>query len=191
MSDGAPVDETAQELDQCFRDHYLNLMRHASFMTRGDTALADDLVQDAFLAAVRSWHELRTKSQAEQRAWLRATVRNLAVTAFRHNSMKRRRQSELDDLYHERESETDREAIFGIALKQCWLAIDGMPEGQHLVALLRWKEGLTPLEIADALGIAVGTVHAQLHNARRRLRAELGPYDPFAEDHPEGGDDVD
>jgi DNA-directed RNA polymerase specialized sigma24 family protein len=65
-----------------------------------------------------------------------------------------------------------------------------MPEGQHLVALLRWNENLTPREIADALGIAVGTVHAQLHNAQERLRAELGPYYPFAKEHPEGGEDV-
>jgi DNA-directed RNA polymerase specialized sigma24 family protein len=77
MSDEALADETAHELDQLFRAHYLNLMQHASFITRGDTALADDLVQDAFLAAARNWQDLRTKSQAKQRAWLRSTVRNL------------------------------------------------------------------------------------------------------------------
>lgn len=181
----------ADELDRCFRTHYANLMQHASFITRGDTALADDLVQDAFLAAARKWGMLRSRSQEKQRAWLRATVRNLAVTVFRSNAMKRRRQPEIDELYHPREPETDQEAFLGIALKQCWPVIESMPERQHLVALMRWKENMEPREIAAALGIAVGTVHAQLHGARQRLIAELGPYYPFAQEHPEGGEDID
>lgn len=187
MSGQAFSPEDAEELDECFKANYANLMQHASFITRGDAALMDDLVQDAFLAAARQWAMLRCRSPEQQRAWLRSTVRNLAVTVFRSNAMKQRKQRAIGELYQLLEPATDRDAFFGIALKQCWLVIEGMPAREHLAAVMRWKEGMEPKEIATALGIAVGTVHAHLHHARTRLIAELGPYYPFGPEHPEGG----
>lgn len=187
MSGQAFSSEDREELDECFRANYANLMKHASFITRGDTALMEDLVQDAFLAAARQWAMLRRESQDQQRAWLRATTRNLAVSVFRRNAMKQRKQQEIDDLYRPVEPATDQDAFFKIALEQCWPVIEGMPARQHLTAVMRWKEGMEPREIAAALGIAVGTVHAHLSHARETLIAELGPYYPFGPEHPEGG----
>ena len=73
-----------------------------------------------------------------------------------------------------------------ITLERCWRIIREMPERQHAVALLRWQLDMKEAEIAAVLGIAEGTVSAQLHRARRKLIAQLGPEHPFTRDDPEG-----
>ena len=61
-----------------------------------------------------------------------------------------------------------------------------MPPRQREIALLRWRDRMRATEIAAALGIAEGTVHAQLHGARRKLVAGLERYYPFGSDCGEG-----
>ncbi len=55
-----------------------------------------------------------------------------------------------------------------------------------MVAMLRWQLDMKEAEIATVLGVAEKTVSAQLHRARRKLIAQLGPDHPFTRDDPEG-----
>jgi len=71
-------------------------------------------------------------------------------------------------------------------LERCWRIIQEMPERQHAVALLRWRLDMKEAEIAEILGMAETTVSTQLHRARRKLIAQLGPDHPFPHDDPEG-----
>jgi RNA polymerase sigma-70 factor (ECF subfamily) len=48
-----------------------------------------------------------------------------------------------------------------------------LPDGQRIVFIMRHQEGLKLGELADALGLAEGTVNRQLHTAIHRLRAVL------------------
>jgi len=52
--------------------------------------------------------------------------------------------------------------------------------------MLRWRLDMKEAEIAAMLGVAPETVSAQLHRARRKLIAQLGPDHPFSRDDPEG-----
>jgi RNA polymerase sigma factor (sigma-70 family) len=56
-----------------------------------------------------------------------------------------------------------------------------MPPRQREIALLPWQDHLPIAEIATRLGVAEGTVHAQLHNARRKLITGLERYYPSGE----------
>jgi len=53
-------------------------------------------------------------------------------------------------------------------------AIALLPPGQRIVLFLREYEGLRYAEIADVLGVPIGTVESRLHTARRRVAKELG-----------------
>jgi len=82
-------------------------------------------------------------------------------------------------------ADTHAEAVSGIALERCWRAIEALPPQQHAVAVMRWLFAMTNSQIAAALGIADGTVAAHLSAVRGKLKAALGPYDPFgSEDGP-------
>lgn len=78
-------------------------------------------------------------------------------------------------------------ALDVIALRRFQEVVESLPARQHVIARMRWQEGMKVNEIAAELGIAEGTVGAQLYTVRRKLVAELGPYYPFGRDDAEGG----
>ncbi len=179
-------DDDRDELAGCFTAHSARLFGYASWLTKGETELAEDLVQDAFQQAAQAWPVMRTLTEEQRKQWLRTTVRNLAVSAFRHTAVSRDRDQHA--LHTPLPADTHSLALSVIAIKRCWALIEGMPPRQHLVAQLRWREGMKIREIADALGMAEGTVSAHLASARKKLTEELGPYVPFDLDEEGGGD---
>jgi RNA polymerase sigma-70 factor (ECF subfamily) len=178
----------AQELACCFTEHAKSLFRYAIFITRGDKALAEDLVEDAFMAAAADWDTLRCRTEAQRYAWLRTVLRNTAVSIFRRNELARRKQPLLEERYRPAVADTHQDALSAIALERCWRAIKHLTERQHLVVSMYLGDGMKASEIAPLLGITVATVHVHLHDARKRLRAELGQFYPFADDAQEGGE---
>ena len=58
-------------------------------------------------------------------------------------------------------ADTEAEALNAIALARAREIIDGMPPRQREIALMRWRDRMRSAEIAAALGIAEGTVHAR------------------------------
>jgi RNA polymerase sigma factor (sigma-70 family) len=173
-------EDHAGELADCFAAHARGLFGYACVLTCGDRALADDLVQSAFMAAAGQWPAVRPLLAAQRARWLQTTVNHLAISEFRRNDAFRDRLPQLEVRYRPAPADTDAEALSGIAVDRCWRVIQALPPRQHAVAVMRWLLGMTNTEIAVALGIADGTVAAQLSAVRAKLRAGLGPYDPFA-----------
>jgi RNA polymerase sigma factor (sigma-70 family) len=176
----------AEELAACFTAHARELFGYACVLTRGDWALADDLVQAAFEAAGRAWWSLRSLAEDQRRGWLRATLANIAVSGFRRDAAFRDRLPRIEARYRKIAADTPAEAFASIVLQRCWQIIQGMPERQHVVALLRWQQDMKEGEIAAALGIAEKTVSTHLRRTRRKLIAQLGPDYPFTSNDPEG-----
>jgi len=169
----------AEELGECFAAFAPGLFGYACALTRGDRALADDLVQAAFMAAARQWPTLRCLCDAQRRRWLHTTAGNLAISAFRRNEAFGDRLPQLEAVFRPAPADTHAAAVSAIALERCWRVIGALPPQQHAVAVMRWLFGMTNSQIAVALGIAGGTVAAHLSVARGKLKAALGPYDPF------------
>ena len=170
------------ELTDFFRAHDQWLFGHACVRTRGDRELAADLVQDTFEAAARAWDMLREQAGHRQRAWLLSTLAHKDISDLRRRAAFRRRQPEIHARYTATPADTEAQALNAIALARAREIIDGMPPRQREIALMRWRDRLRATEIAAALGIAEGTVHAQLHGARRKLVAGLERYYPFGSD---------
>lgn len=176
--DQIPKDH-ADELADCFAVYAPGLFGYACALTREDHALADDLVQSAFIAAARHWAALRCLREAQRRRWLHTTVEHLAISAFRRNQALGERLPRLESASRPPPADTHADAVSGIALERCWRAIAALPPQQHAVAVMRWLLAMTNSQIAAELGIADGTVAAHLSAVRGKLRAALGPYDPF------------
>ena len=170
----------AAELAACFAAQARSLAGYACTLTRGDQALADDLVQAAFEAAARDWPTVRNLAEAQQSKWLRTTVANIAVSGFRRDAAWRERLPQVEARYRAAPVDLPVQAFSSIVLERCWKIIKDMPDQQHAVAALRWQHGLKVSEIATALGMAEKTVSVHLTRARRRLIAQLGPDYPFA-----------
>jgi RNA polymerase sigma-70 factor (ECF subfamily) len=176
----------AEELAGCFTAHARELFGYACWLTRGDQALAHDLVQAAFEAAARTWQALRQMAEEQRDSWLRQTLANIAVNGFRREAAFHDRLPRIEARYRKVQADPPEQAFSSIALERCWRIIRGLPERQHAVALLRWGLDMKEVEIASVLGMSEKTVSVHLHRVRRKLIAQLGPDHPFHGDTPEG-----
>jgi RNA polymerase sigma factor (sigma-70 family) len=177
----------AQELETCFRAHARYLFGRACVLTRGDEALAHDLVQAAFEAAAMTWQALRSRAEEQQRNWLARTMANIAVNGFRREAAFRDRLPRIETLYRRVQADPVEQAFSSILLERCWQVIQGLPERQHAVALLRWGLDMKHGEIAAVLDMREKTVSAHLSRVRHKLLAQLGGDYPFDGGAPEGG----
>ena len=174
------------ELSAFFAAHDRWLFGHACVRTRGDRELAADLVQDTFEAAARAWATLRGHADGRRRAWLLGTLANKNISEFRRKEAFRRRQPDIQARYQPAAPDTAAQALSAIALERAREIIEEMPPRQRAIALMRWRDRMKAAEIAAALGVAEGTVHAHLHAARGKLVAGLERYYPFGQDDGKG-----
>lgn len=146
-------------------------LRHRAFVVNlavrftGDHALALDVLQDTFLYFLKKFPGFTLTCQL--RSFLYPAVRNLALAARRKAE---RLQSE-DGALPELEAPTP--APTGNSVRDELAAVvSALPETHREVLLLRFVDGLSLNEIAEALEIPVGTVKSRLHNALDTLRRE-------------------
>jgi RNA polymerase sigma-70 factor, ECF subfamily len=124
---------------------------------------AEDLVQECLLLAWRSFHQLRVGTNA--RAWLFRILFN----AFYAEGRKSRRMPDLVPLTAEVRLDTP---VFDQAMEVS-RALDSLAIDHRTVLLLGVVEGFTCGEIAEILGIPIGTVMSRLSRARQAIRSRL------------------
>lgn len=147
----------------------------ARYLIRDDQD-AQDVVQEAYLRALKYFDGFRGGAGSEGRGWLLAIVRNTAYT-WRQRHRGDTLATEFDEALHSDavadehpeavlERETARES-----LRQ---ALDRLPPEFREVIVLRELEGLSYKEISEVAGVPVGTVMSRLSRARRRLARAMG-----------------
>jgi RNA polymerase sigma-70 factor (ECF subfamily) len=132
----------------------------------GNPAEAEDAVQDALVKAWRSWPTLRDPQSFGP--WFDRIVVNVCRDRMRrHRTL---RMVELDAA-----SEVESSDVFGsmLAGDEVVAAVARLsPDHQVVIALRYWRD-LSLEQLADTLGLPLGTVKSRLHYALRALRAEL------------------
>ena len=137
----------------------------------GDTSLAEDAAQEAF---IRAWQHLPGyRPRSPFRNW----VYRIATNAARDVLRRERETIDVDELPLAA-SEAGPEATVerqerGEHVRQ---AVLSLPSASREVLVLREYEGLSYREIAETLSIPIGTVMSRLNYARNRLRQSLAPY---------------
>ena len=155
-----------KDFEAIMRRYNRRLYRVARGITRDD-ALAEDVVQEAYLKAFRNLEQCRERDRFGP--WLTRIAVNEALSCARQR--KRPREAEG----HEPASSEDpeRSAMGRQVYRFLEHAIERLPEDFRVVLVLRAVEELSTHEVADCLGIPEQTVKTRLHRARRLLLAEL------------------
>jgi DNA-directed RNA polymerase specialized sigma24 family protein len=175
----------AAEAARFYAVHAGWLFGYACLRASGDRELGADLVQGTFDAAGLDWDTVRELAAPQQRVWPRTTLSRKVSSHIRRPVAFRRRQPRLR--HRCRAAEPDPEqARSAAALERAAKIIEGLPDRQKGIALMKWINHIKEPEIAAELGCAKGTVAAQVHEIRRKLIDGLGPYYPFAGDGGEG-----
>jgi RNA polymerase sigma-70 factor, ECF subfamily len=143
----------------------------ARWLARNDHD-AEDLVQEAYLRALRSFDGFRG---GDGRAWLLTIVRNTCYTWLRQHRME-----DLTELFDEeihtleRDSSNPETLLLGAAdARMLRQALEELPVEFREVLVLRELEGMSYREIADLMSVPVGTVMSRLARGRERLERQL------------------
>jgi RNA polymerase sigma-70 factor (ECF subfamily) len=139
-------------------------MVHGLLLARVPRADVDDLVQDAFLQAMRRLGSLRNVEAFGP--WLAAIARNRARDHWRRGEDTVELPDDVPGRPH-----PEGEALTVLA------AIRRLPEAYRETLVLRLVEGMTGPEIAERTGLTPGSVRVNLHRGLQRLREELGRSD--------------
>jgi RNA polymerase sigma-70 factor (sigma-E family) len=155
-------DEHIQEFTAYVQERRASLYATAYHLT-GDRFEAEDLLQSALFSTYRAWGRITDKAAVG--GYLRRTMTNLHISAWRRRKLNEYPTEELP------ETVGDTDAMGGTELRAVlWQALAKLPENQRTMLVLRYYEGRTDPEIADVLGISVGTVKSSIWRALRRLR---------------------
>jgi RNA polymerase sigma-70 factor, ECF subfamily len=151
-----------EDIDRLFRTYHAPLVR---YLTRrlGDRDWAEEVAQETFLRAVRQ------ETIVNERAWLFAVATNLVRDEARKDARRRKHlallvEAERDSVVEPPVTTLERAQEAALARR----AVEGLAERDRLALLMR-EEGLDYHEIAEALGMSVGSMGTTLARARRRL----------------------
>jgi len=147
---------------------------------------AQDLVQDTFLRAYRSWDQYTPGTQCK--SWLFTICRNLYLRqrerGQRHDEIVtanapvgQASEGGVNPLWSAVEGSDPEGEFFGsIVDAEVLTAIDALPEEYRTAVVLSDVEGMSYDEIAAMLDVPVGTVKSRLFRGRRRLQKVLYDY---------------
>lgn len=146
-------------------DQYEESLLRMCYSYLGDQALAEDAVQETFLKAWKGYERFR--GQSSEKTWLMRiainTCKDIRRSAwFKHID----RKMSLDQL-------SDREASFDARDDAVTRAVMKLKPRYREAVLLRWYQGLSADETAQALGISRSTAYDRLNKAQVILKREL------------------
>jgi RNA polymerase sigma-70 factor (ECF subfamily) len=165
QAQGAGQVEGRESFEVFYRHEYHAVVALAYALT-GRAAVAEELAQDAFLVAHKSWGRISTYEMPG--AFVRRVVTNLCVSFARRLAAEARALAKL----------ASRSPAWSVPLPaedaDFWRSVRSLPRRQAQVIALRYLEDRTDADIARILGCSEATVRVHLHNGRAALADRLG-----------------
>ncbi len=162
-----PANASADEaVERLYTAHWPSLVRLGALLLR-DTAQAEDVVQDAFVAMHRRWSSVRDQDKAL--AYLRRSVVNGCRSALRKATVaQRNRPDPVRDV-----DSAEASVLAGERRDRVLAALDALPHRQREVLVLRHWLDLSEADIAATLRISRGSVKSHSSRGLARLRTTL------------------
>ena len=163
-----------QALTDLYAAHWAPLVRLAWLLVR-DQQVAEETVQDAFVAMHARWPKLRDEGAAL--AYLRRSVVNGSRSVLRHRVVAdrhlARESASPTSPWRATDTSAEDRAVARVEGEHLLTAIGGLPRRQREVLVLRYYLDLSEAQIAEALGISPGSVKAHAHRGLAALRDRM------------------
>ncbi len=148
-----------RDFDEFYAAHFDDIARAIS-LAAGERDLARDATQEAFARALRRWRTVRDMDRPD--GWVYVVAMNQLRDHWRR--LERSRPSEPGVL------DNNGSVVTRLSVRD---AIATLPPRQRQAVVLRYLADLPLADVASAMGCALGTVKATLHQALRAMRVEL------------------
>ena len=161
---------------QAIVERHRSMVYRVAYQFAGNHHDAEDIAQEVFIKVYRSLDRFRQDAQLT--SWLYRIVMNACIDHRRRSRSAAAapfgEEAEQQMLNTPEDRPDPEERAYGGELGQVleW-EIGRLPKGQRIVFVMRHHQGMKLSEIAEALGLAEGTVKRQLHAAVHRLRQAL------------------
>jgi len=168
VRDAMAGDQSAFE--KLYRQHLQRIHALCWRMCGGVESVAEEMTQEAF---IRAWQKLATfKMQSRFGTWLHRLTVNVVLSDKRSRLRIMQREQSLEVVKVEPVAADDASSTS--ETRDIESAIAKLPERARSVLVLHDIEGYRHSDIAEMTGMAVGSSKAQLHRARKLIRARLG-----------------
>ena len=157
-------------------ERHRSMVYRVAYQFAGNHHDAEDIAQDVFIKVYRSLDRFRQDAQLS--SWMYRIVMNACIDHRRRQSpagfapFGEEAEQRLQNAPEEAPGPEER-AYAGELGQVLESEVGRLPHGQRIVFIMRHHQGLKLTEIAEALGLAEGTVKRQLHAAVHRLRQAL------------------
>jgi RNA polymerase sigma factor (sigma-70 family) len=156
------------EFESFYRSEYRQVVGLA-YVLSGSRIAAEDIAQDAFLAAHKEWDRVAFYDRPE--AWVRRVVSNLSVSFMRTKVREAGAMARLKSRHDYLPRMPEEDAHF-------WRAVRSLPRRQAQAIALHYLEDRSVTDIAWILGCAESTVKVHLHKGRKSLARKLDEEAP-------------
>ena len=148
-----------------------------AYRMMGEKQAAEDLVQDAFLKVWRAAGSYRAE-RASVRTWLLSIVHNRGIDQLRSTASRRRMQDRVEASAPKfQPSEEFAESWRSSQREQVREALKSLPKEQLKILELAYFSGYTHVEIAELLGLPLGTVKGRMRLGLKKIRDYFGSQD--------------
>ena len=156
-----PLVTSATSIEQLYQEYHQPILRHLERLVHHHET-AEDLCQETFLKALRSWNQ--HDSSASVRGWLYRIATNTA-----YDYLRRQRRIVMTPLNHDvilaPQLETHQDDA-----EQMWTALNQIPDHYRVTLLLQFWAGYSLHDIATALQVNVATVKTRVYRGRVQFR---------------------
>jgi RNA polymerase sigma factor (sigma-70 family) len=129
------------------------------------------LIEPMTWAKVDGWEA--DNHAAAFKTWLFSITVNVCRTRLHRQKRRGSLQQILQSLFVQNQAHPENEAIQSETDSALWQAVHALDDKHRIIVILRYYHDLPVNEIAETLGVPVGTVHSRLNHARERLRTLL------------------
>jgi RNA polymerase sigma-70 factor, ECF subfamily len=151
-------------------DRHARVAYSLAYRMMGERQAAEDLVQEAFLKVWRSAGSYRVE-KASVRTWILSILNNRGIDELRSSASRRRTQDRVEaQTPTAQPSEAFAETWRNSQGEQVREALRGLPSEQLKVLELSYFSGYTHKEIAELLGLPLGTVKGRMRLGLKRMR---------------------
>ena len=162
-----------QEAFATLYDRHARAAYYLAYRMVGERQAAEDLVQDAFLKLWRATGSYRA-GRGSVRGWLLTIVHNRAIDQIRSSASRRRMQEKVEaSAPRFQPSEAFAQSWRNAQREQVREALKDLPAEQLKVLELSYFSGYTHAEIAELLGLPMGTVKGRMRLGLKKMRGLL------------------
>src|SRR5215475_3131739 len=159
-----------------FYDRHGGVAYSLAYRIVGDPGAAEDVTQEAFISVWRSGARF-DRARGSVRSWMLSIVRNRAIDSLRAGAASKAPKLTFDDdaALEQRPAEelTEEEAIRHETASEVRGALGQLPGDQSKVIELAYYGGFSQSEIAEMLGVPLGTVKGRMRLGMEKIRSEL------------------